>query len=316
MIANETTTDPLGDPRLLRLQSLIATLPGALVALSGGVDSTLMAAVAQRALGDRALAVTAVSPSLAPAEQAEARELAQRLGIAHREIETREIERAGYVENSPERCFHCKDELYSVLAALSIEESNGIEESNRVEEPNRAAGLEAAPPSEAGPVGPAPWTVLDGTNADDVGDHRPGRRAAALHGVRSPLMEAGLTKADVRELARLLDLPNWDKPAMACLASRVPYGTSVTVDRLRQVATAEAAVRALGFPELRVRHHGDVARIEVPVAAFERLLDPSTREAVLAAVSEAGFTYVALDLAGLRSGSMNDVLALQPVARD
>lgn len=283
---------PSADPRLARLHAAIERLPGAVVALSGGVDSTLVAAVAARALGARAVAVTAASPSLAPAEREEARALAAAIGIAHHEVETRELERPGYVENSPERCFHCKDELYGLLAAIT-------------------AGEGAIPASAAW----RDWAVLDGTNADDVGDHRPGRRAATLHGVRSPLQEAALDKADVRALAQLLGLPNWDKPAAACLASRLPYGTSVTVERLRQVAQAEEALRTLGFRELRVRHHGDVARIEVPPAAFPRLVDDTARGRVVDALRAAGFTYVAVDLAGFRSGSMNEVLTLTPVAR-
>jgi uncharacterized protein len=272
------------DERERRLREAIAGLPGAVVAFSAGVDSTLVAAVAHEVLGDRAVAVTGVSPSLAPREREEARALAARIGIRHEEIETHELERPGYVENSPERCFHCKDELFSLLTRLAEER--------------------------------APSAVLDGCNLDDRGDFRPGRRAAREHGVRSPLEEAGLSKADVRALSHRRGLPTWDKPALACLASRIPYGTSVNVERLRQVANAEAALRDLGYRELRVRHHGPVARVELPAADLVALADEQSRAALVAAVKAAGFNYVALDLEGLRSGSMNEVLTPAVVALD
>ena len=287
---SETTTDTPPAPnasddldaRAERLRALIGTLPGAVVAFSGGVDSSLVAAIAAETLGERALAITGVSASLSERERAEARELARGIGIRHEELVTREIERPGYVENSPERCFHCKDELYSLLSEIA----QGYGADGRA--------------------------VLDGCNLDDTGDFRPGRRAAQQHGVRSPLIEAGFAKADVRALARQLGLPTWDKPAMACLASRIPYGTSVTVERLRQVAQAEDALRDLGFRELRVRHHDQVARIEVGPDRFRDLLDDATRATVIEAVKAAGFTFVALDLEGFRSGAMNEVLQLQP----
>ena len=271
------------DGKADELRRLLAELPRAVVAFSGGVDSSLLAAAAAEALGERALAVTGVSPSLAPSERAEARRVAAAIGIAHRELETHEIERPGYVENSPQRCFECKDELYSLLGALARED-----------------------------LGDA--VVLDGANADDGGDFRPGRRAAKAHGVRSPLAEAGFTKTDVRALARRLGVPTWDKPAMACLASRIPYGSEVTPEKLRQIAGAELALRALGLRELRVRHHDRVARVELGPEELARALEEPLRSRIVEAVKGAGFAYVAVDLEGFRSGSLNEVLPLAVAA--
>ena len=267
------------DARADELRRLLSELPRAVVAFSGGVDSSLLAAAAVEALGDRALAVTGISYSLAPSEREEARRVATAIGIAHREIETNEMARPGYVENSPERCFECKDELYSLLDALARED-----------------------------LGDA--VVLDGANADDSGDFRPGRRAAKAHGVRSPLAEAGFTKAHVRALAKRLGVPTWDKPAMACLASRIPYGSEVTPEKLLQIAGAELELRKLGLRELRVRHHDRVARVELGAAELAAALDEPLRSQIVAAVKSAGFAYVAVDLEGFRSGSMNEVLPL------
>ena len=267
------------DARADELRRLLSELPRAVVAFSGGVDSSLLAAAAVEALGDRALAVTGVSYSLAPSEREEARRVATAIGIAHREIETNEMARPAYVENSPERCFECKDELYSLLDALARED-----------------------------LGDA--VVLDGANADDSGDFRPGRRAAKAHGVRSPLAEAGFTKAHVRALAKRLGVPTWDKPAMACLASRIPYGSEVTPEKLLQIAGAELELRKLGLRELRVRHHDRVARVELGAAELAAALDEPLRSQIVAAVKSAGFAYVAVDLEGFRSGSMNEVLPL------
>lgn len=271
------------DEKLERLRDLIADTGSAVVAFSGGVDSTFVAAVAFDVLQERAVAVTGVSPSVPESEIAEACALAQRIGIRHELLDTHEMNREGYVENSPMRCYYCKTELYGLLEAYA-----------------RERGYAA---------------VLDGCNADDLGDHRPGRVAAAEHGVRSPLVEAGLTKAEIRELSKARGLPTWDKPAMACLASRIPYGTPVTVEALRQIGAAEAALRALGFRQLRVRHHGDIARIEVEPDDMALLLDPARRAEAVRRAREAGFRYVTLDLAGFRSGSMNEALALTPVDR-
>ena len=243
------------------------------VAFSGGVDSTFLAAIAFEALGERAAAVTGVSPSVSPAEREEAAALAQRIGIAHAFVDTHEMDNPEYVANSPMRCFHCKDELYGILGAI-------------------AAGAGGA-------------VVLDGTNLDDAGDWRPGRKAAEQHGVRSPLLELGFTKNDIRELSREMGLPTWDKPAMACLASRIPHGTPVSVEALDQVGAAEAALRALGIRQVRVRHHGDVARIETDADGMALAFAPENRARIVARLENLGFKHVALDLTGYRSGSMN-----------
>ena len=244
------------------------------VAFSGGADSALLAWVAHDTLGDGALAVTAVSPSLPTSERDACRDLAAAWGMAWQEVVTDELDNPDYARNDGDRCYWCKDALLEAIGPLA-----------------EAAGA----------------TVCLGVNVDDLDDHRPGQRAAQERGAVFPLVEAGLTKARVRELSRELGLVTWDKPAAACLASRLPYGTTVTLGRLASVERAEAALRALGFTELRVRHHGDVARIEVPELDLDAVL--AKREAVVEAVVAAGYRWAALDLAGLRSGGFNQLLS-------
>ncbi len=261
--------------KLARLREDLSGLDGAIVAYSGGADSAFLADVAHETLGARALAVTAVSPSLAPDERASAESLAAERGWRHREVETNELERTGYVRNEADRCYHCKTELFEVLAGLASSEGT---------------------------------TVLVGTNLDDASDHRPGQVAAAERGVRAPLLDAGLTKEEIRALSRERGLATWDKPASACLASRIAYGIEVTAERLDRVGRAETFLRSLGFGQLRVRDHGDLARVEVPLDDVGRLASGDLRERVAAHLRELGFLYVTLDLEGFRSGSMNALL--------
>lgn len=260
---------------LTRLEAAIARHPSALVAYSGGVDSAVLAVAAHRVLGEKALAVIAHSPSLPPRERLAARAFAEEAGLPFRVVATSEMENPDYASNPANRCYFCKDELFTRLGAIA-----------------RAEGFAV---------------VMDGFNADDKGDYRPGHQAASEHGTVSPLAEAGLGKEAVRAIARHLGLSVWDKPAAACLSSRIPYGTPVTEEALARIDAAETVLLGLGFTSCRVRHHGDLARVEVPAGELEWAF--KQREAIVSGLKAAGYLFVTLDLEGYRLGSLNAVLA-------
>jgi len=262
-------------------EALLENLRGAgrmMVAFSGGVDSSYLAWAAHRALGDDCLSVTALSPSYPASHRAVAEDVVERFGLSHRFVETDEMERESYRANASDRCYHCKSELFETMDRLG-----------------RELGFSA---------------TCYGVNTDDTGDFRPGHRAAAEHAVRAPFLEIGLSKAEIRSLSRAAGLPTADLPASACLSSRLPYGTEVTVERLGQVEQGEENLRGLGFRQLRLRHHGELARIEIDPQELPRALDPEMAKRIVQAIKPLGFRYVSLDLEGYRTGSLNEVLQI------
>ena len=276
-----TTNSPL-QAKADRLRRILSDCESVLVAFSGGVDSAYLAVIAAQVLGDRALAVTAESPSYPDAHRQIARRVARDFALSHEVVQTAELERPEYRANPANRCYYCKDELYGTLLGLA-----------------RERGLRV---------------IVDGNNADDRGDYRPGRQAAREHGVRSPLDEADLGKTEIRELSRLQGMETWDEPASACLSSRIPYGHEVTNEKLRQIERAEDVLRALGFRVFRVRHHDEMARLEIARSEMNRALEPDVNATIVTALKALGFQYVSLDLQGYRLGSLNEALRLRPIS--
>ncbi len=260
----------------------LRSLESVIVAYSGGADSAYLAWAAHEVLGDKAIAITADSASIPESHKRDAEQFAAAHGFRHEYISTNEFDNPDYVKNAPDRCFHCKDELFSQLADESAK--RGIAH------------------------------VIYGVNSDDLGDYRPGQRAAQLHSVKAPLVEAGLTKAEIRELSRQAGLATWDRPASACLSSRIPYGTPVTIQNVKTVERGEEEIRALGFRQFRVRFHGDLVRIEIAPDELARALDPTMAAAFTAIFKPLGFHYVTLDLEGYRQGSLNAVLGIKAVS--
>src|SRR5215831_9632101 len=274
-----TVTDPATmDAKESHLLDALARMGSAIVAYSGGADSAYLAWATHRVLGEHSLAVTADSASLPESHKRDAEEFVRTWGIRHEYVSTHEFDNPDYTRNAPDRCFHCKDELFTVLNQLAAE--RGVQH------------------------------VIYGVNVDDLGDYRPGQRAAKLHDVQAPLVEAGLTKAEIRELSRRSGLATWDRPASACLSSRIPYGTAVTVENVKTVEHGEEAIRELGFRQFRVRFHGDLVRIEIAPEELRRALRPEMAQEFTAIFKRLGFHYVTLDLEGYRQGAMNEALGV------
>jgi uncharacterized protein len=262
-----------------RLFASLGELGRVIVAYSGGTDSAYLAWAANKVLGENALAITADSPSIPASHKRAAEEFAHRFNIRHEYVETYEFDNPNYARNEADRCFHCKDEMFT-----------------RLEQVGRERGIPH---------------VVYGVNKDDLGDYRPGQNAAKIHQARAPLVEAGLTKAEIRELSRLAGLPTWDRPASACLASRIPYGTPVTIENVKKVETGEDAMRALGFRQFRVRFHGDLVRLEIAPDELERAMTLEMANRFTGIFKPLGFHYVTLDLEGYRQGAMNEALGLK-----
>lgn len=261
-----------------RLIASLREMGHVIVAYSGGTDSAYLAWAANEALGAGALAITADSASIPASHKRDAEDFVKRFGIRHEYVETHEFENPDYLKNDANRCFHCKDELFTVLEKLAAERGYS--------------------------------SIVYGVNKDDLGDYRPGQRAAKMHQVKAPLVDAELTKAEIRELSRMAGLPTWDRPAAACLSSRIPYGTPVTIQNIRTVEVGEEEMKALGFRQFRTRFHGELVRIEVAKEEMERALDPAMAAKFTALFKGLGFKYVTLDLEGYRQGSLNEVLVL------
>jgi pyridinium-3,5-biscarboxylic acid mononucleotide sulfurtransferase len=265
------------EEKIDRLKALLKELGGVVIGYSGGVDSTFLAAVGKEVLGDRCIAVLASSETYPSSEVAEAVETAEKLGLNLIQIHTCELENENFAQNTPERCFYCKTELFSKLRQIALD--SGVQ-----------------------------W-IADGSNVDDLQDFRPGSRAADDLGVRSPLKEAGFTKDEIRQASKEMGLPTWDKPSFACLSSRIPYGVRIEMDILTRLDKAEQFLKSLGFKQVRVRHHGDIARIEVEPEDIERLVSQELRKKVVVMFEKLGYTYTTIDMKGYRTGSMNAVLS-------